>query len=423
MMLDAQSTAQPMARPDNGPAHHVTTPARLTAVIAAFCFALPLIAIVASPGVVPLLLIAALLAGLAVWRSEERLPKPDRGLALAFGALLLWCAVASLWSFEPASSLVLTLRIGVIFAAALLLHGIVRALDGPARRRIGGWLAAGVVLGLALMAAEIALGFPIARLLHGPISTDGAAAIVLNRGAVALAILCWPTAAFLWRRFGSATALALPAALLLVLSFLNSLSAGLGLISGAAVAVLAGLWPKSGRILVASATLAAMIGSPVAGKVLYDLNWQNARWLPASAQHRVEIWHFTAERIAERPLAGWGFDMARAMERLPAEVEQTGRSPVGLHPHNAPLQILFELGLVGAAIALVLVWMLIRRLEEIVSPHRAFAQATYTSTLVVACVGFGIWQNQWLTLMACAAIGRYHLQHPFRPTGPGGLRE
>lgn len=404
MTLDAQTTARPDNRDGAGGAGAEAVPGRVTAVFAVFAFALPLVAILAAPGVVPLLLAATVFAALAVWSWQKRLPRPDRGLAIALGILLAWCAAASLWGFEPAKSVVLALRIGVIFAAALLLHGIIGALDGPTRRRIGDWLVAGVVLGLGLMAAEAALGFPLDKWLHHTPQMANNPAVALNRGAVALAILCWPAAAFLWRRFGRMASFALPPVLLLVLSFLSSLSAGAGLVAGAVTALVASRHPRAGRAILVLATVVALIGSPLAAKQLHRLDWEDAGWLPRSAAHRVAIWNFTVQRIAEKPLAGWGFDAARYMKRLDPETAAKPMSPIALHPHNAVLQVLLELGVIGTLAALGVAWALIRRADALPSPERVFAQATYVTVLAISCTGFGIWQNQWLALIASAAL-------------------
>ena len=88
--------------------------------------------------------------------------------------------------------------------------------------------------------------------------------------------------------------------------------------------------------------------------------------LPTSALHRMLIWDFTAERIAERPLLGWGMEASRtvpggrgqpeaaALDRM--RVTDPGQRRwfaephvqiLPLHPHNGALQLWLELGAVG----------------------------------------------------------------------------
>ena len=373
----------------------------------AFFFLLPVLAVVAPKSVVILLLAAALLSLIALWQTRATPPwgRLDRTLALGLGMLLLWSALASLWTFDPSRSLVLSVRITCLFLAALVLQAIVAGIrDEAVRRHLGLSLLAGLCLALGIMIVELAFGFPLGYAIRGAEDLAADPPVWLNRGATACAILCWPAAFVLWREASKWAAAAFLAVALGVLSLLSSLAAIFGILAGGFVAIFAIRFPNSARHLLVAATLAAVVGSPILGQVSYKLEWQTASWLPFSAQHRVEIWHFTAERIAERPLAGWGSDSARAMKRVATGAEKTGRSAVALHPHNAPLQILLELGLVGVAIALGLAWLLIRRIEALPAPGRAFAQAAYVSTLAIACTAYGMWQNQWLALMACAAI-------------------
>ena len=376
-------------------------------VYAAFFFLLPVQGVLAPKSVVVSLLAATLLGLIAAWRSRAARPwtELDRPLAIGLGLLVLWSATASLWSFDPSRSLVLSLRVGGIFLAALMLHALIGGIRRPdLRRRMGVCLVAGLCLALGLMIIELVFGFPLGHAIRGAADLGGDPAVWLNRGATALAILCWPGAAVLWRARSRWAAVTLICVAFGVLCFLSSLAAVVGLAAAALVAAAALAYPKAGRALLVLATLAAVIGSPVLAQKFYEHDWQTAGWLPFSAQHRVEIWHFSLARIAERPLTGWGFDSARAMKHVADDIEASGRSPVALHPHNAPLQIQLELGLAGMVLALGLSWLLIRGLEALPPPERAFGQAGYVATLVVACTSFGMWQNWWLALMCWAAI-------------------
>ncbi len=376
----------------------------VVAVLSTFSIVLPVIGILAPRAVVALLLVAALLATLLVWRAERRLPWPSGRIGLALGILLLWSVIASFWNFEPLRSLVLVARISCIFAAALLLQAILTKLERPARLYVGAWLAAGVTCGLGTLTLELMLNFPIVHALRGEAITTDQATTFLNRGASAMALLCWPAAAVLWLRGAKMAAVALIPATLIVLAFLNSLAAIAGVLGAALVVPIALAHRKAGRAVLVLATLGALLLSPLAGRQLYDMGWQEADWMPMSAAHRVEIWHFYAERIAEKPVLGWGFDAARQMRRLSDAKEASGRSPAGLHPHNAPLQILLELGAVGALISLGIAWVLIQGLEARAGAARIMGQATYVSGLVLVCTAYGVWQNQWLAMLAATAL-------------------
>ncbi len=377
---------------------------RLLAICCAFCLLLPPISLLAPKAVVPLLLITAALACLVVWRAERRVPRPDRGAAMMFAALLLVCAIASLWGFAVIGSLFLTLRMGAIFAAGLMLFTIAQSFDDGMRERIGHWLLAGILATLAIMTAEIALDFPLFEFLKGPFPGHDKLGFLLNRGATALAMLTWPAAVLLWQRGLAWAALALPALVAVILGSLSSGAALLGFVAGGLTALVALGNRKASRALVVAATVAAFVGMPFAAKLMYGLGWHESDWLAASARQRVEIWNYTTQLIEQKPWRGWGFDASRAITDARADSLANELQLLPLHPHNAPLQILFELGIPGVALTLALLWLLARRIEVLPRPARVCGQALFITTLTIASTAYGVWQNYWLAMMFSAAL-------------------
>lgn len=377
---------------------------QLSYVFRGFCLILPPLSLLASNGVVVLFMITAALACLLVWRAEHRLPLPDRSLAIAFAALVLWCAVASLWGFAVTKSLVLALRIGAIFAAALVSFAIVRRLDAEVRAGLGAWLLAGILISLAIMVEERLFGYPVFGLFMDPLIPKVHLNNQLNRGATAMAMMVWPAAAMLWRRGAVAAALGFLAGAGVILGSLSSGAAVLGIAAGGFTALLALPHRRMGRLVLVAATLLALGGSALAAKEMYRRGWQDADWLLESAQHRVEIWSHVAELIEQQPLTGWGFDSARALKKDRMGDEGGARQLLPLHPHNAPLQVWLELGAVGAVICAVLLIILIRRLERLPNTERICSQALFVSTLVIASTAYGLWQNQWLAMMCSVAL-------------------
>lgn len=73
---------------------------------------------------------------------------------------------------------------------------------------------------------------------------------------------------------------------------------------------------------------------------------------------RTELWSIALEKIAAKPLFGWGFNGTEAMM-----AESVGRSFYGsaVNAHNMYLQIIMSLGLVGAAPILIALGLLVRR--------------------------------------------------------------
>ena len=210
--------------------------ALLTAIFCAFAALLPIVSVIAPKGTVVLLLLAAALAVPTYWWAHRRFPIPDLRISIALVLLVVWCAIASAWSDDPTRSLVLALRIAVILAAGMILLAISAALDDATRKRIGQWLIAGFGLSLALMAVEVGLDYPLLRSFKE--GGAGNEAVWFNRGAVAMALIVWPLAAYLWSRGLGWKALAIPVLLGIASFFLESAAATLGFVAGVVTVLL-----------------------------------------------------------------------------------------------------------------------------------------------------------------------------------------
>ena len=127
---------------------------------------------------------------------------------------------------------------------------------------------------------------------------------------------------------------------------------------------------------------------------------ETADRIKLSAGHRLMIWSFAGERIAERPLAGWGLDAARGIPGGRDPI-RPGETWLPLHPHNAPLQVWLELGVPGAVLFALLVALPWYGLATVPWP-RIFGAAAGTSlaiALTASFVTYGIWQEWWLATL------------------------
>ena len=126
--------------------------------------------------------------------------------------------------------------------------------------------------------------------------------------------------------------------------------------------------------------------------------------LPNSARHRLAIWQFAEQLIAERPILGWGLNNARAVpggnDKVEVwSIEEDGRlfpmmqPRMPLHPHNMALQIWLETGAVGAVLASIALFRIVMRLGRSARPAGLAAAAAAMS---VGLVSFGAWQAWWL---------------------------
>jgi O-antigen ligase len=274
---------------------------------------------------------------------------------------------------------------------------------------------------MALGVTALAVGYSYAKAtgdsLWGQYFSDPLT--TLNNGAIVIGLFAWPACAALWRQ-GRAWIIALAAtALFIGLAFLSSRAALLAPLCGLAAFAVAwffgrrGTWALAAIFFVVSLTAPLLVSGPMSSEATTKMS----EMLPSSAQHRLKMWAFAAEKIDDKPIKGWGMDASRSIpqedRRLAPNVEI-----MPLHPHNAFLQARLELGLPGAAIVAVLLGVLfagvIGGIGERVS--RAFAAGAACAYLAVAAVSYGVWQNWWVaTAWALAAL----MAAVLRPAPPG----
>ena len=123
--------------------------------------------------------------------------------------------------------------------------------------------------------------------------------------------------------------------------------------------------------------------------------------------HRLFIWEFSADRIAEKPLLGWGMRNARL---IPSVVEARPdmsaiksamppywqREILPLHPHNGVIQTWLELGAVGALVLLAALGLMLRAIGRVRDgPWPPAALAALTAGTALAASGYGLWQSWW----------------------------
>jgi len=215
----------------------------------------------------------------------------------------------------------------------------------------------------------------------------------VSRVAYALALLFWPVAIVLealrlrWLAVGVCVAL-------IASALLMGADAPVAAFALSAAVFFLVRW--KGRVMIwacLGACTAYFIAAPLLAHLAAPDLFQGLARESWSA--RLDIWHFAAERILERPFFGWGLDASRMF------------SPhIQLHTHNGALQLWLELGAVGVALAILFwAWLFgrIDRIEAIDRPMAAAAAATATVYLTIGALSFGVWQEWWVALGAVAA--------------------
>ena len=332
-------------------------------------------------------------AGLVLSASEIKLTRILLVAAMLLGCLLVWGTASAVWSVDPVRSLVVAVRLAGLFAVGLALAAGAGLVTAP--RRLAFLLLIGVALGIAMVAIELATAGGLSSL----VSDRAYRPTQLNQASISFALLVLPASALLIS-LGQAIFAALLAAVTAVTVYeLAGTAAKAVLITGLAM----GLLLYRARPVVAGVALAisvvAIIAAPLTFARLERLPGlgETADSFKISAGHRLLIWSFAGDRIAERPLTGWGLDASRAIPGGDDPI-RPGETWMPLHPHNAALQVWLELGAPGAilfALLVAFVWDALARVEW--PPLFAAAAGASLTIAFVGCFAtYGIWQEWWL---------------------------
>ena len=383
------------------------SPARPAAVFTALAWAIPPVALFASRATVILLIVGA---GLLILDREVRQqvqPVLRSPLALVLGGLVIWAGTTVLWAPEPLGSLRVVAKLAVLFAAGLVLvsGALIVARDG-ARALYRPLRVAGLIT-VALLAVEWAGDARLNTWLHEATSgrTAGNPLNQINRPSVIASLLVWLTATAMARDNGPwghpAVAPAFLAAAFAVFLGLTMKVVPMALAVGAALWLAVWFahrrWLRMLAVVVAAVTIAAPLSLiALDPEALLDTPFP-------SLQHRLYIWSYVAERIADHPLRGWGLDASRWFDAGHVTVQSTITADLTvelmpLHPHNGMLQVWLELGLPGAVLLTAIVALLTLGIERNSVSRAALASgvAVFATFGVFAGLSYGIWQSWWI---------------------------
>lgn len=364
-------------------------------------------------------------AGLVLSTARSRLTSHLAFATMLLGGLLLWGTASALWSVNPVRSLVVAARLAGLFAVGLALAAGAGLIAAP--RRLTFLLLIGMALGITMVAIELATAGGLSSL----VSDRAYRPTQLNQASMSFALLVLPASALLISLGHAVFAILLAAVTAVTVYELAGTAAKAVLLAGVAI----GLLLYRARPVVAGGALVisiiAIIAAPLTFARLERLPGlgETADTFKMSAGHRLLIWSFAGDRIAERPVTGWGLDASRAIPGGDNPI-RPGEPWMPLHPHNAALQIWLELGAPGAALFALLTaaaWGALARVEWS-AMFAAAAGASITIALIGCFATYGIWQEWWLgtlsfSLFLVLVMGRVGGRRapPGKATGSQGL--
>ena len=362
--------------------------------------------VIAPKGLVPLLFVVALWLLLRRLRLGQGWRPFTDVTAIAAAVLAAWALVSALWALDGTAALSTFAKLaGVSLSVLILLDGLKDLGDGDGRAL--GWALVGAfAFAVLLLGGESLSGLAGHKWLVWQGRRDEFDLTGLNRAEALLLLSAWPTALILWRRGRRVVALAAVAlaAAVILHGVSNSNQAALLLaLPIAALACWAGPWLQR---LLAVLVVIGMLAAPLLPATLLAPERLAGYFDEThySGLHRLHIWHFASQRIAEAPVLGWGMDAAR---RIPGGGRKLagGGNVMSVHPHNAGLQIWLELGGIGAVLWAALLAGLWLRVASLPEPStRAAATGLLLSGLVVANLSFGIWQTWWLAALGLSGV-------------------
>ena len=371
--------------------------------------AAPFVAVLQSKAMAPLALIPMALTLILGWRAGWR-PGVPQSPVLLLGLLLVgWGAITSLWAPEPGRAALLAVTLA---AMMLLAHAAAGAAQGA---RLLPWIGFGLVFGLAAAFADWQSGNALRAAVRGLKEVPEALMFGLKPAASLMALLLPMAFALPWPWVARIGLLALGAGVLIALP---GETARLATIAGLGAAVLGLVAPRFGPRLVGVGVALVMLLMPFLVGLVPQIPSAS---LPHSAVHRLVIWDFAAQRIAEKPLTGWGLEASRAMPggraqpdaatldrlniTLPAHREFLALPHVEvmpLHPHNGALQLWLELGGMGALIGAALMLALGYAASRSAAP--AVGAGMLASAAVTGMLSFGLWQAWWVASLLLAMV-------------------
>ncbi|MBI1245745.1 MAG: hypothetical protein GC202_12120 [Alphaproteobacteria bacterium] len=374
-------------------------PARASAVfVAAAALAAPVA--VAAPNALAVLMAAAALAAAALDPEARRLAGVPRVLICLLAGFLAFAVVSLTWTLDAAEGLDGWIRIAVTAVLGMILLSKARSLDDGHRKRVGDALAGGYAAAILLLLVQIVSErywgreHSIAALWYPPDTNFWA---LFNRSATVLVMILPLATLAVYRRHGVRAAIALAAIGGWLTFQLNSQAAEVAVCAGAAAAIFALLAGRLAPRLLAAALVLGMLAAPFAAHTGALADLAKRRDVSVSVYHRAAIWGFTSERIAEKPILGWGMHAARSMPHA-KETIAYGAELMPLHPHNGPLHVWLEFGLVGALLAAgLLAWLGLATAGP--PPELAMRSGLLAATLVVASVSYGLWQGWWMATL------------------------
>jgi len=393
--------------------------------LASVAFLIPVVAVFSSKAMVPLL--GLLFLSLVFYGNKGGLDPREwpRLPLLGFILLIALGAASSQWSVAPDLSLRVIGPIAALAAIGLITVAKTERFSPEEAQVFSAALACGVAVALVVVLFEAATLSWITRQIKGITWPDVLSNVagsrnleaLLKDGLTLLSLFIWPAMFYL---AGLGRRLWAGVAWFVLLGSLYHFGAGtalLAILTGSAVALAARWRPRLVGQCLAGLFLMSVLLMPILIKPVTAPAYLSSVAAKAGTENysssgfaRLNIWQFTADKIGDRPVLGWGMNSSRNIpdgdqKRDVYQATEAGGQKLiyrdfnlPLHPHNQALQIWLELGALGAILIAVFGGLMIWRVAV---QSQEYKNAPYVYALVVSILAFnflsfGAWQNWWV---------------------------
>ena len=321
---------------------------------------------------------------------------------------IAWCIIACFWSSNLIPALIQCLILLIIYTlarASIFCSKIY--LPKSWYKYLSYKLLYSIILAILVFAVELGTNGIItsyAKLLTNSSKSHEFHLYMLDRGCAVLSLLSWGIFGCMLQKRFYVTASFFVITILYVLNISDSLASfvgfGLGIIT---------------FIIMYSSRL-RMLRLMIAGLVIYSISMpilsytqnpleisEKYNELPVSAKHRLFIWNFTAKKIHQKLILGWGMNSSKTLATDDDYImyDNIKFELLPLHPHNNVLQILLELGLIGFILFHTILIKYLLYIKRIALKNQnivwgAACYACFTTYFFISMVSFGIWQSWWL---------------------------
>ena len=370
------------------------------------CLLASLAGVVASKAMTLLVILGGVSGLAALWYTNGLRPRVITVFSVTLSLLFLWAGLSSFWSLNEIGALNLCFRLIILCLAGFFLLQTSVTTAPETREKMQKALLVGYGLGLLALVIGYTYANIVGDSLWGSYYFDPLT--TLNNGAVIIALLLLPVASVAWRVLNPLSAIIIFIAVSTGLLFFSSGASLLSIVVGLSAFILVYLFGRPAVLAIAVVSVGLILSAPLmANKLTGSATVQELiDQAPPSVKHRMLMWNFVSQKIAENPSIGLGFDSSR---HIPQEDFQLAPNMeiMPLHPHNAALQIRMELGLPGVAIAaffvFILFWSSLK--NEKSREQTALWTSVLCAYLSIGAVSYGVWQSWWIaTAWALAMI-------------------